>query len=199
MSEQFRIRGQLMPDPNSCAFHLDFPVVEGDWTIVVQRGEDSGGSALIDALLALDGISSVQLREGTIVLRKDVSDSWQDLATRVVPAIRGAFEQTEQPPVSEAALNAVKNASLDDIQPTVEALFERHINPALSRHGGYARVVKVEDRDVFIEMGGGCQGCAASQATLRHGIESAIRQALPQVREVVDVTNHAAGDNPFYR
>ena len=80
----------------------------------------------------------------------------------------------------------------------VERLFESHINPALASHGGFARLVKVEDRDVYIEMGGGCQGCASSQATLRHGIETAIRQVAPQVREVIDVTDHGAGENPYY-
>ena len=58
--------------------------------------------------------------------------------------------------------------------------------------------MKVEERDVFLEMGGGCQGCAASQATLRHGIESAIRRVVPQVREVIDVTDHESGENPYY-
>jgi Fe/S biogenesis protein NfuA len=66
-------------------------------------------------------------------------------------------------------------------------------------HGGFVKLVKVEDRDVFLEMGGGCQGCAASQATLRQGIEAAIRDVAPQVRNVVDVTDHAAGTNPYIR
>lgn len=198
MAEPIRIRGQLLPDPNSCAFHVDFALVEDDWTVVCRRGEDSAGSALIDSLLEVEGICGVQVRQHTITLWKDVSDSWQQLAARVVPAIQGALGQSDRPAISEQAVSAVKEASLEDIQPTVEQLFDRQINPALSRHGGFARVVRVEERDVFIEMGGGCQGCAASKATLRHGIESAIRQVLPQVREVVDVTDHAAGENPFY-
>jgi len=51
---------------------------------------------------------------------------------------------------------------------------------------------------IFLVMGGGCQGCASAQATLKHGVEKAIRQAVPAVTEIVDVTDHAAGTNPYY-
>ena len=52
--------------------------------------------------------------------------------------------------------------------------------------------------DVYVEMGGGCQGCAASKATMKNGIEKTIREALPKVREVIDITDHSAGENPYY-
>jgi Fe-S cluster biogenesis protein NfuA len=111
--------------------------------------------------------------------------------------MRPVLEQAEEA-ISETALDEVRNAPPEDIEPLVQRLFDEYVNPALASHGGFARVVKVEDRDVHVEMGGGCQGCAASQATLRHGIETAIRQVAPQVRQVIDVTDHAAGTNPFY-
>ena len=96
-------------------------------------------------------------------------------------------------------LDDLQNAPTDDIEPAVAELFEEQINPALASHGGFVRLVKVEGRDVHVEMGGGCQGCASSKATLRYGVESAIRRVAPQVRQIVDVTDHAAGANPYYR
>jgi Fe/S biogenesis protein NfuA len=81
----------------------------------------------------------------------------------------------------------------------VSALLEQRINPALGTHGGYASLVGVEDSTVYITMGGGCQGCSMSQATLTEGIRAAILDAIPEVTEVIDATNHAAGENPFYR
>ncbi len=80
----------------------------------------------------------------------------------------------------------------------VHQLLEQAINPAIASHGGYASVVKVEDHIAFVEMGGGCQGCGLAAMTLRQGIETAIKQHVPEIEEVVDVTNHAAGENPFY-
>lgn len=80
----------------------------------------------------------------------------------------------------------------------VKQLLDAHVNPALASHGGFAELVKVEDTRVFISMGGGCQGCAVSAMTLRDGIEKAILERIPEVTEVVDTTDHGAGENPFY-
>ena len=85
-----------------------------------------------------------------------------------------------------------------DLADKVGQLLDQSINPSLAAHGGYATLVGVEDTRVFLTMGGGCQGCSLSAATLVQGIQVAIKEALPEVTEVVDVTDHTAGDNPFY-
>ena len=85
------------------------------------------------------------------------------------------------------------------IAEQVTQLLEQSINPSLDAHGGYATLVGVdEDNRVFLTMGGGCQGCAMSAMTLRDGIDRAIRDAIPEVTDIVDATEHAAGENPFY-
>jgi Fe/S biogenesis protein NfuA len=81
----------------------------------------------------------------------------------------------------------------------VSTLLDQRINPALGAHGGFATLIGVEADTVYVSMGGGCQGCSMSQATLTEGIRAAILDAIPEVAEVVDATNHAAGENPFYR
>jgi Fe/S biogenesis protein NfuA len=58
--------------------------------------------------------------------------------------------------------------------------------------------VGVEGTKVFLTMGGGCQGCAMSAATLREGIQTAIKEAIPEVTEIIDATDHDAGENPYY-
>ena len=82
---------------------------------------------------------------------------------------------------------------------TIQALIEDQINPALASHGGYVVLHSVEQNKVFLEMGGGCQGCAMSYQTLKEGIEGAIKDAVPSIQAVVDVTDHNQGDNPFYK
>jgi Fe/S biogenesis protein NfuA len=81
----------------------------------------------------------------------------------------------------------------------VTSLLEQRVNPALAAHGGFASLVGVDGSVVYVSMGGGCQGCAMSQATLTEGIRVAILEAIPEITDVVDATNHAAGENPFYR
>lgn len=86
-----------------------------------------------------------------------------------------------------------------DVAEKVTQLLDGSINPALASHGGYAELVGVDDEsNVYVTMGGGCQGCAASAATLRDGIRRSIKDAIPEVGEVIDATDHSAGENPFY-
>lgn len=84
------------------------------------------------------------------------------------------------------------------VEEKVSQLLDQHINPALASHGGFASLVKVEGTQAHITMGGGCQGCAVSAMTLRDGIQSAILERIPEITEVVDTTDHDAGENPFY-
>ena len=72
------------------------------------------------------------------------------------------------------------------------------ITPAIASHGGNAEVVAVEDETVYVRLGGGCQGCGMATVTLSQGIETTLRQMVPEVTKVVDVTDHAHGDNPYY-
>jgi Fe/S biogenesis protein NfuA len=84
------------------------------------------------------------------------------------------------------------------IPEKVQQLLTDQINPALAAHGGFAELKGVEDDVVYVTMGGGCQGCAVSAMTLRDGIARAIKEAIPEVTDVVDTTDHEAGENPFY-
>ncbi len=80
----------------------------------------------------------------------------------------------------------------------VEQLLKEQINPALASHGGFAELKGVDGDKVYVTMGGGCQGCAVSAMTLRDGIARSITEAIPEVTEVIDTTDHDAGENPFY-
>ena len=85
-----------------------------------------------------------------------------------------------------------------DLSEKVQQLLDQSINPSLATHGGFATLIGVEDTKVFLTMGGGCQGCAMSAATLREGIQRALLEAIPEITEVVDATDHEAGETPFY-
>jgi Fe/S biogenesis protein NfuA len=80
----------------------------------------------------------------------------------------------------------------------VQQLLDQQINPGLAAHGGYAELKGVDGDKVYVLMGGGCQGCAVSAMTLREGIAASITAAIPEITEVVDVTDHDAGENPYY-
>jgi Fe/S biogenesis protein NfuA len=80
----------------------------------------------------------------------------------------------------------------------VQMVIDEVINPGIAAHGGFVELVDVSEDTLYLRMGGGCQGCAASAATLRQGIERMVRQEVPQIENIIDVTDHTAGVNPYY-
>ena len=80
----------------------------------------------------------------------------------------------------------------------VQQLIDQQVNPGLAAHGGFAELKGVDGDKVYVLMGGGCQGCAVSAMTLREGIAASITSAIPEITEVIDVTDHDAGQNPYY-
>lgn len=80
----------------------------------------------------------------------------------------------------------------------VQQVIDEVINPGIAAHGGFVELVDVSEDSMYIRMGGGCQGCAASQATLRMGIERMMKEQVPEIEHIIDVTDHAAGVNPYY-
>ena len=85
------------------------------------------------------------------------------------------------------------------IADRVRAVLDTQVNPAIAGHGGMISLVDVQDTEVFVVMSGGCQGCALSRMTLRQGVERMLRQAVPELTAVHDVTDHASGMNPFFQ
>ena len=86
----------------------------------------------------------------------------------------------------------------DPVAARIQEILDRQINPSVAAHGGFVELLEVAGGAAYVQLGGGCQGCAQVDVTLRQGIEVAIKAAVPQITEVVDVTDHAAGTNPYY-
>lgn len=97
-------------------------------------------------------------------------------------------------PQREAAELPLSGPLADRVQGVIDEV----INPGIASHGGFVELVDVSEDSVYLRMGGGCQGCAASAATLRMGIERMFREHVPEIDNVVDVTDHTAGANPYY-
>jgi Fe/S biogenesis protein NfuA len=86
-----------------------------------------------------------------------------------------------------------------DVDQRVAQVLERSVNPAIAAHGGRAELVEVEQGTAYLRLSGGCQGCAVASVTLRQGIETALVRAVPEIKRVVDVTDHQSGTNPYFR
>lgn len=81
----------------------------------------------------------------------------------------------------------------------ISLILDENVNPAIAMHGGKAELVSVDGTVAFLRLAGGCQGCGMAQVTLRQGIERILRESIPELSEVVDVTDHASGADPYYQ
>ena len=81
----------------------------------------------------------------------------------------------------------------------LQKLLDEHVNPMVAQHGGQIHLVDYVNKTAFIRMSGGCQGCSSSALTLKQGVEKAIFEAYPRVKQIVDVTDHGSGENPYYQ
>jgi Fe/S biogenesis protein NfuA len=81
----------------------------------------------------------------------------------------------------------------------VQRVIDTQINPGVAAHGGHVTLLDVKDDIAYIALGGGCQGCGMADVTLKQGIEVMIRKAVPEIRQIIDTTDHAGGTNPYYQ
>lgn len=179
-------------DTFRCDFILDRPVVDG-----LRRFSSAGdaeGSPLAERLFAIEGVTEVVVSGPAITVTKDSNVPWQVAGPLVGQAIRAAFA-SGVPPV---ATRSGPSEADDALYEQVAQVFASRINPMVAGHGGRVDLIDVQDRVVMLRLAGGCQGCGMADVTLRQGIESTLRQMLPAVQGIVDVTDHASGANPYF-
>jgi Fe/S biogenesis protein NfuA len=85
------------------------------------------------------------------------------------------------------------------VAQAVQQVIEQKINPAIAAHGGFISLVAIDGETAYLRFGGGCQGCGMVNVTLKQGVEKILLAEVPAVTRVLDVTDHAAGENPYYQ
>lgn len=191
-----RIRAQASPlDQRTMRFILDAPIEAGRSASFDATTADA---PLPQALFAIEGVAKVQVTGETILITRAPDTEWQALKAPIAAAIRAVLDSTDQP-LGSASTTQATDGSDDTLLAAVTELLETKANPSIASHGGRITAEGVQNGIVYLRMSGGCQGCAASSVTLRKGVETMLRAALPQIREIVDVTDHSSGQTPFYR
>lgn len=143
---------------------------------------------------------AINVEEIRIFLNLDTSNLLSGAVIDWVEADGASGFRIEDPNAAPAAQRPrsselkISGPVVDRVQGVIDGV----INPRIASHGGYVELVDVSDDTIYLRMGGGCQGCAASQATLRQGIERMVREEIPEIQNIVDVTDHTAGANPYY-
>ena len=197
VTDSMRIRAESSPaDPHSMRFVLDRDVQDSALASFPDAAA-AQGAPLAEALFAIPGVKMVDVSGAVVAVVKTNDSNWDDLKRLIADALRGSVTQFSAP-LGQGTKTFGQARSDDEIRLAVQDVLDRQANPAIAAHGGHVSVTDVKDGVVSMLMSGGCQGCAASAATLRGGVESMIRAAVPEVRDIIDVTDHGAGETPYY-
>ncbi|MBI2822110.1 MAG: NifU family protein [Acidobacteria bacterium] len=131
-----------------------------------------------------------------VVVTKTGQSDWREVGKKIGAAIREYLDAGLGP--SQEQLESIE-ASSERLRRKIQELFDTQINPGVASHGGYVELIDFKNNNVYLRMGGGCQGCGMADVTLKQGIEALIREEIPEVWQVLDVTDHAGGTNPYYQ
>jgi Fe-S cluster biogenesis protein NfuA len=176
-------------DINVCQFTVDRPVHSGK--AIFDNAEEGKGNDLAAKLFSIPGISKVELDGYKVIVTQAGGEDWRQVGKRIGTAIRNFLNPPPQIPEGDRLPS-------EQMRLKVQQVLDDMINPGVAAHGGFVELLDVQEDNVYIRMGGGCQGCGAADVTLKQGIERLIRDNVPQVREILDTTDHGSGQNPYY-
>ena len=193
MDPEIKITGEPSKAGDRCAFAVDRPLFPGESA----HFADPAGAAkspLAAELLQLSGIDSVLIADNMVTVSAAHELDWPALG------IGNLIRKHIRSGIPIVAADYFQDLpSEGDLKWAIRDLLDREINPAVAAHGGFIELIDVKRNNVYLRLGGGCQGCGAADVTLKQGIEKAIRSLAPLVGEILDTTDHAAGRNPYYQ
>jgi Fe-S cluster biogenesis protein NfuA len=192
MESEIKITGEPSSAGDRCKFTVDRALLP-DQSAFFADTQAGVYSPLAAELLGLAGIESVLIAENVVTLNAEYAVDWPALGIGNV--IRKHI-RSGKPIVDSRYFEDLPSEG--DLKWAISDLLDREINPAVAQHGGFVELIDVKSNNVFLRLGGGCQGCGAADVTLKQGIEKAIRSLVPRVGEILDTTDHAAGRNPYY-
>ncbi len=191
--DEIRITAEPV-DNHRCKFTVSHQIVAGARHFA--SAEEAAGSPLAEALFRVPNVSDILIAGTSVTVTKSDTAPWQMAGRAVGAAIRDALQSGVEPLAPAVTpRDAVQDDALFD---KVSMIFDTRINPQVAGHGGKVDLIDVQDGIVMLRLMGGCQGCGMADVTLRQGIEATLKQIAPEVRGIVDVTDHESGSSPYF-
>jgi Fe/S biogenesis protein NfuA len=137
-----------------------------------------------DTILEYDGFN--------IYIDEESVPFTQDITLDFVEGLMGRGFKIENP-------HKVPPHLKGSVAEKIQIIIDEKINPGIASHGGQVALIDVKDNTAYLQFGGGCQGCGMVDVTLKQGVEVMIKEAVPEIEAVRDITDHAEGTNPYYQ
>ena len=192
-----QIKAQVSREGMECTLMVNRSILSDAawWFATPESGDES---PLAEAIFAVEGVLSLLVDDSTLVISRSrgALSTWEDIATEVGARVREMLGSGDAL-FAESILESIP--SEEEITAGIQHVLDTEVNPGVAAHEGLITLERVRNNSVYIQMGGGCQGCSAADLTLKQGIHGAFRNAVPGLGGIYDETDHAAGVNPYYR
>ena len=191
-----QIKAQVSRDGMECTLMANRILLEGgSWWF--STPEEGAGSLLAEAVFGVEGVLSLLVDDSTLVVSRSrgALSSWEEIAIEVGSRVRELIGSGDAL-FSGDVLDSIPTE--EDITAGIQRVLDTEVNHGVAAHEGLITLDRVRSNSVYIQMGGGCQGCSAADLTLKQGIHGAFRSAVPGLGGIYDETDHAAGVNPYY-
>lgn len=171
------------PNPDALKFIVDRQIVDGD-PVSISSPDQAKGSMLAEKLYELEGVKTLFAFQNFVTVTKAGEIPWQDFARAIGKVIRTHIQTGETPNFLPAAELSDGGAADDEKVTTIKSVLDE-IRPMVAQDGGNIVFAGYSNGVVSLHMQGSCAGCPSSTLTLKQGIETRLRELLPEVREVV--------------
>jgi Fe/S biogenesis protein NfuA len=184
------------PDPAAQAMWVEITGTAGGEYTYNMTLKPRAAAGPTDSVHEQDGLAIV-VREGDVEALSGATIDWEG------DALQGGLKlvNPNRPEPMSPSMEGAEPLELDLSDPVaarVQEVVEYQVNPAIASHGGRAELVSVEEPIAYVRLHGGCQGCGMASVTLHQGIEVAIKDNVPEIEQVIDVTDHQSGTNPYF-
>lgn len=181
----FHMRAERTPNPNSVKWVLSVSILGAGQSAHFEAPVTAEVSPLAARLFGIDGVSGVFLARDFITVTKRDGVEWPALAQALVDTIKSHV--ASDGPALGSGYAAATSEATDDVTARIQRVLDEEIRPFIARDGGDVLFAGFRDGRVELHLQGSCSGCPSSTATLKLGIEARLREAVPEVQEVVAI------------
>jgi Fe-S cluster biogenesis protein NfuA len=177
---------EFTPNPNTLKYSTNRQLLAKGAVNFVQKQDAEARSPLAAKLFAVSGICGVMIGKDFVTVTKTEEGDWDAVHKAASSLIESHLSQG-QVVLHDMEPQDSHKGGTTDIENKIREILDQDIRPAVAMDGGDITFEKFEDGVVYLYLQGSCSGCPSSTATLKMGVETRLKQAIPEVVEVVAV------------
>lgn len=178
---------EFTPNPNTLKYSVNRELLQRGTVNLVKKADAQARSPLAEKLFEIPGVAGVMLGKNFVTITKSEEGDWDVVHQSSSRIIEQHLQQNEPVIINDAALQEAHKGGSTEIENKIREILDTEIRPAVAMDGGDITFEKYEDGIVYLYLQGSCSGCPSSTATLKIGIETRLKEEIPEIQEVVSI------------